>query len=65
MPARGLALERAIAAGKPLAHDGRDFQRLAVAELGQAVERLVVVGVGGKLNVGPSGPAGAFSNRRA
>ena len=48
MAARHLASQRAMAAGKPMPDDGRGFQRRAEAELGQPVQRLVVVGVGRK-----------------
>ena len=48
MAARHLAAQRTMPAGKPVAHDRRGFQRRAEAELGQAFQRLAVVGVGRK-----------------
>src|SRR3954465_10034826 len=48
MLARRLAFERPVVPGEPTARQGRDLERLAVAELDEAIERLVVVGIGRK-----------------
>ena len=55
LTARETAPQRAVIPGDPAARQCRHFKRLAKAHLGQAIERLAVVGVGRKYQWPPAG----------